>query len=40
MAKPLTKKGKPKLDRKNPNEALRSRPVIGLTILTNMKPCR
>ncbi len=38
MAKPLNKEGKPKLDRKNPNEALRSRPVIGLTILTNMKP--
>ena len=38
LAKPLNKKGQPKLDKKNPNEALRSRPVIGLTILANMKP--
>jgi uncharacterized protein (DUF2147 family) len=38
LAKPLNKKGQPKLDKKNPNEALRSRPVIGLIILANMKP--
>ena len=38
LAKPLNKKGEPKLDKKNPNEALRSRPLIGLTILANMKP--
>jgi len=38
LAKPLNKEGKPKVDRKNPNEALRSRPVMGLTILSNMKP--
>jgi uncharacterized protein (DUF2147 family) len=38
LAKPLNKKGEPKLDKKNPNEALRNRPLIGLTILANMKP--
>ncbi len=38
LKKPLDKHGKPKLDRKNPNPALRSRPVIGLTILSAMKP--
>ena len=38
LAKPLNKKGEPKLDKKNPDESLRSRPLIGLTILANMKP--
>jgi uncharacterized protein (DUF2147 family) len=38
LAKPLNKKGEPKLDKKNPNEALRNRPLMGLTILANMKP--
>jgi uncharacterized protein (DUF2147 family) len=38
LAKPLNKKGQPKLDKENPNEALRSRPLMGLTILANMKP--
>lgn len=38
LAKPLTKEGKPKVDKKNPDRALRSRPVIGLKILANMKP--
>lgn len=37
LAKPLDKKGRPKVDKKNPNEALRNRPIIGLTILANMK---
>lgn len=38
LAKPLTKMGLPKLDKKNPNEALRGRPLMGLTILANMRP--
>jgi uncharacterized protein (DUF2147 family) len=37
LAKPLDKKGRPKLDKENPDPALRKRPVIGLTILKNMK---
>ena len=38
MRKPLDKQGKPKRDKENPNAALRSRPVVGLTILSNMRP--
>ena len=38
LRKPLDKQGKPKLDKENPNAALRSRPVVGLTILSNMRP--
>ena len=38
LAKPLDKKGRPKVDKENPNESLRNRPLIGLTILANMKP--
>ena len=38
LAKPLDKKGSPKVDKKNPNESLRNRPLMGLTILANMKP--
>jgi uncharacterized protein (DUF2147 family) len=38
LKKPLDKKGRPKLDKENPNPALRGRRVIGLTILSNMKP--
>lgn len=38
LKKPLDKQGKPKLDKKNPNPALRNRPVIGITILSAMKP--
>lgn len=30
-------KGRPRLDKENPNPALRKRPVIGLTILSNMR---
>lgn len=30
-------KGRPRLDKENPNPALRKRPVIGLTILSNMQ---
>jgi uncharacterized protein (DUF2147 family) len=38
LAKPLNKQGQPKVDRKNPSKSLRNRPLIGLTILANMKP--
>jgi uncharacterized protein (DUF2147 family) len=38
LAKPLDKKGQPKVDKRNPNESLRSRPLMGLTVLANMKP--
>jgi uncharacterized protein (DUF2147 family) len=38
LKKPIDDKGRPRLDKENPNPALRSRPVIGLTILSNMKP--
>ncbi len=38
LAKPLNKQGKPKVDKENPNAALRTRPIIGLTILSNMEP--
>ena len=38
LRKPRDDKGRPRLDKENPNPALRKRPVIGLTILNNMKP--
>ncbi len=38
LKKPRDDKGRPRLDKENPNKALRSRPVIGLTIMSNMKP--
>jgi uncharacterized protein (DUF2147 family) len=38
LARPLDKAGKPKLDRRNPNPALRARPMIGVTVFNNMKP--
>ncbi len=38
LKKPHDDKGRPRLDKENPNKALRSRPVIGLTIMSNMKP--
>ena len=37
LKKPRDDKGRPRLDKENPNPALRSRPVIGLTILSNMR---
>jgi len=37
LKKPRDDKGRPRLDKENPNPALRKRPVIGLTILSNMK---
>lgn len=37
LRKPRDDKGRPRLDKENPNPSLRSRPVIGLTILSNMR---
>ncbi len=37
IRKPLDKNGKPKLDKENPDPSLRSRPIIGLPIMTDMK---
>jgi len=37
LKKPRDDKGKPRTDKENPNPALRQRPVIGLTVLSNMK---
>lgn len=36
LKKPKDDKGRPRLDKENPNPSLRGRPVIGLTILSNM----
>ena len=38
LKKPLNKQGQPKTDKENPNPALRSRPVIGILLMSNMKP--
>jgi len=38
LQKPFDKNGRPKRDKDNPDPALRDRPVIGLTILQNLKP--
>lgn len=38
LKKPHDDKGRPRLDKENPNPALRQRPVVGLTILSNMRP--
>jgi len=38
LAEPLDVEGQPKLDRYNPDETLRSRPVQGLRILWDMQP--
>lgn len=37
LKKPRDGKGRPRLDKENPDPSLRSRPVIGLTILSNMQ---
>ena len=37
LKRPLDKRGNPKLDKENPNAALRGRPVIGLTILNGLR---
>lgn len=38
LRKPNDKKGRPKVDRHNPNPALRGRPVIGLALASGMAP--
>ena len=38
LKKPLNKQGQPKTDKENPNPALRKRAVIGITLMSNMKP--
>ena len=39
LKEPISKiDGKPKVDRENPDPAKRQRPLIGLSILINMKP--
>lgn len=37
LRKPRDDNGRIRRDKENPNPALRSRPVVGLTILSNMK---
>ncbi|WP_421695010.1 DUF2147 domain-containing protein [Aestuariivirga sp.] len=37
LKKPRDDKGRPRLDKENPNPSLRRRPVVGLTILSNMQ---
>jgi uncharacterized protein (DUF2147 family) len=38
LSRPLDKAGKPKVDKKNPNPALRSRPMIGIAVFDDMAP--
>jgi uncharacterized protein (DUF2147 family) len=38
LKKPLDKQGRPKVDKDNPNPALRKRPLIGLALLSGMRP--
>jgi uncharacterized protein (DUF2147 family) len=38
LQKPLDKQGNPKLDKDNPNPALRKRPMVGLTLFRDLKP--
>ncbi|HVI28167.1 DUF2147 domain-containing protein [Hansschlegelia sp.] len=38
LKKPNDKNGRPKVDKRNPDRALRDRPVIGISLLTDMKP--
>ncbi|MFD1702229.1 DUF2147 domain-containing protein [Methylopila henanensis] len=37
LAKPNDKQGRPKVDKRNPNPALRERRVIGISLLSGMK---
>ncbi|MBM4404287.1 MAG: DUF2147 domain-containing protein [Candidatus Cloacimonetes bacterium] len=37
LKEPNDAKGKPKVDHKNPNDALQSRPLIGLVIVTGLE---
>jgi uncharacterized protein (DUF2147 family) len=38
MKNPVDENGRPPTDRNNPDQALRSRPMCGLTIITGLKP--
>jgi len=38
LKEPLDKTGRPKVDKLNPNPALRKRPLLGLTLASNMAP--
>ena len=38
LAEPLNKKGQPKMDKHNPNPALQTRRLIGLQVVSGMKP--
>jgi uncharacterized protein (DUF2147 family) len=38
LRKPLDKQGMPKVDKENPNPSLRTRPLIGLEIMSGMNP--
>ena len=38
LAEPLNPEGQPKLDRRNPDTALQARPILGLAIVTGMRP--
>lgn len=38
LREPRNAKGQPKVDRRNPNPAMRERRLIGLPVLLNMKP--
>jgi len=38
LKEPTYKDGKPKIDKYNKNPALRDRPLMGLAVLSNMKP--
>ncbi|MFD1331483.1 DUF2147 domain-containing protein [Methylopila musalis] len=38
LKEPNDEAGRPKLDRNNPDKAKQSRPIVGLTILSGMRP--
>ncbi len=38
LAEPLNLEGKPKLDRNNPDPVRQTQPILGLAIVTGMKP--
>jgi uncharacterized protein (DUF2147 family) len=37
LAKPLDRKGKPKVDKNNPDSSMRNRPLIGVTVFNDMQ---
>jgi uncharacterized protein (DUF2147 family) len=39
LAKPIDKNGKPRLDIHNPDSSLRSRPLLGITIISGLRCC-